>query len=137
MGIINSILLIDDDNIFNLINKETVKKGNFADKVSSYSNAKKALDELKRLCESDGKDFPDILFLDINMPVMDGWEFLDEFEKFPEHFLQNCRVFLLTSSIDPSDIEKSKNYRTVKDFISKPLSKEILESLFLKTNLKY
>lgn len=68
-----------------------VLHGNFADKVSSYSNAKKALEELILLCEAGEKDFPDVIFLDINMPVMDEWEFLDEFEKLPEQIRGSVR----------------------------------------------
>lgn len=124
---IKNILLIDD-NIFNFLNKKIIEKNFSAQSVKSYVNPVKALDALKSI--SSGADiFPDVIFLDINMPRMDGWEFLDEFEKLPEDILKQCSVYILTSSIDPSDIEKSRSYRSVKDFISKPLTKEILESV--------
>ncbi len=126
---IKNILLIDDDNIFNFINKKIITMGNFAENVRSYIDAAKALAELNLLCEKGGDNFPDIIFLDINMPLMDGWEFLDEFERLPELYLRICKVYMLTSSIDPLDIEKSKTYKTVEDFISKPLSEKILRSV--------
>jgi CheY-like chemotaxis protein len=132
---INRILLIDDDNIFNYLNKKIIEISQLTANVTSHVNAKKALNELKLICDSGADSFPDIIFLDINMPVMDGWEFLDEFEKFPESIVEKCRVYILTSSIDPNDIEKSKAYKSVKDFISKPLSEEILKSLFIPSPL--
>jgi CheY-like chemotaxis protein len=137
---INKVLLIDDDSIFNFLNKKIIELSRFAPDVSCYTDPKEALDELKRLSLTGensfpDKNFPDIIFLDINMQDMDGWEFLDEYEKLPESSKQKCRVFMLSSSIDPSDIEKAKTYRSVKDFISKPLSEEILNLITLSSGL--
>ena len=127
-GKINNILLIDDDNIFNFLNKKIIQKSLITLSIKSYVNPAKALEALRDISATPDI-FPEIIFLDINMPIMDGWEFLDEFEKLPEKALVKCGVYILTSSIDPSDIEKSREYRCVKDFISKPLTKEILESV--------
>jgi CheY-like chemotaxis protein len=62
---------------------------------------------------------------------MDGWEFLEEFQILPESYLKTCKIYMLTSSIDPSDIEKSAKYKIIQDFISKPLTSEKLETLSL------
>src|SRR5690349_3883652 len=103
---VNSVLLIDDDSIFNMISKKIIQIAKFAPKVESYLDATAALDELKQLINSDPDEFPDVIFLDINMPEMDGWGFLDEFKKFPEFILKKCKIFMLTSSIDDHDIAK-------------------------------
>lgn len=129
MAPIRNIMLIDDDNIFNFLNEEIIKMESFAVNVHSRVSAIKALEDLKRLCDCGGSEFPNMIFLDINMPRMDGWEFLEEYEKLPMGMLHKCKVFMLTSSIDPRDIEKSKKFKTVKDFFSKPLSPEILATI--------
>ncbi len=126
---IKYVFLIDDENIFNFINKEIIKMGEFAQKVSSYCNANKALEELRELQKSGKNGFPEVIFLDINMPSMDGWEFMEEFEKFPKEMLNKCNVYMLTSSIDPTEIERSKSFSSLKDFITKPLTAEILKTI--------
>ena len=119
---VNSVLLIDDDPMFSMINKKIIQVAKFAIKVTSHVNAKDALIELRQFINSGSSEFPDVIFLDINMPQMDGWEFLEECNKFPDFALMKCKVFMLSSSISISDIEKSKKYSMVYDFISKPLT---------------
>lgn len=122
------ILLIDDDDINNLINTKIIKM-NYDLTVSAYTNAKIALSQLSQWIENSPDQFPHSVFLDINMPIMDGWEFLDEFQKFPIEVVSSCKVYMLTSSIDIDDIEKAKSYNAVCDFISKPLTAEKLTRL--------
>jgi CheY-like chemotaxis protein len=116
------IVLIDDDQLNNLINTRIITK--FSDyTVTSFTSGREGL---KFLASSDPADFPEIIFLDINMPVMDGWEFLEEYQKLPEALVQNCLIIMLTSSIDINDIEKSKLFKNVREFMSKPLTVESL-----------
>ncbi len=118
---INSVLLIDDEPVFNMINERVIQMAKYSPKVSSFIDAGKALDELRLLAPEINR-FPDFIFLDVNMPLMDGWGFLDELNKFPELIQQKCKVIMLSSSIDKFDIDKSKDYKMVSRFISKPLS---------------
>ncbi len=129
MQSINSVFLIDDEPMFNLINQKILQITKFTDNVYCYVDASTALNELKQIVYSTPINFPGIIFLDINMPGMDGWEFLDEFDKFDIDIKKNCKVYMLTSSIDPLDIGKSNNYEVIHDFISKPLSIEKLSAL--------
>lgn len=122
------ILLVDDDQITNFINTKLITR-EFNLNVTAYTNAQEALTYLRGLTTSTPEDMPNVIFLDINMPIMDGWEFLELFQKFSESVLNACKVIMLTSSIDAEDIEKSKKYRTVKDFVSKPLTSEKIRSL--------
>ncbi|MEJ7646431.1 MAG: response regulator [Chryseolinea sp.] len=115
------VLLIDDDPVTNMINTKLImREFNFI--VEAYTNAQETLIHLQNLIISSPDKIPDIIFLDINMPVMDGWQFLDEFEKLPATLVEKAKIFMLTSSIDADDILKARAYGSVSDFISKPLT---------------
>src|SRR5436190_16468327 len=100
----NKVVLIDDDEMLNMINKKIMQKANYAENAVSYLNATDAIEDIKDAMQTHPGDLPDAIFLDINMPDMDGWEFLAELEKIPDPVANKCKVFMLTSSIDPRDI---------------------------------
>lgn len=120
------ILLIDDDPLTNMINKKLITR-DFKWGVIVHTHAREALNYLKTLMATD--EVPDMIFVDINMPTMDGWEFLTEFQNLSAEILSRTKVYMLTSSIDVEDVEKSRTYSSVSDFISKPLTREKMESL--------
>lgn len=117
------IMLIDDESINNFISTKIIERFNPKFHVIAYTRVKDALEHLR------SGDFPDIIFLDINMPEMDGWDFLDQYSKFPEWQQQKCPVAMLTSSVNNHDIQRSKSYDAVANFISKPLTVEALEQM--------
>ncbi len=120
--------IIDDDPVFVLLFKKIMQKIGQFETVLNFENGQLALDDLIEKFNNN-EPFPDIIFLDINMPVMDGWEFLKALEKY--EFKDKLNIYMVSSSIDPTEIKKSKKFKTVKRFISKPVS----ASDFLK-NLK-
>src|SRR5687767_11451917 len=123
-----TIFLIDDDSVTNFINTKIIL-GNFPFTVFSFTNAMEALQELSRYQAHEAHFMPDLIFLDVNMPHMDGWEFLEEFQKLPDSLLKKCIVAMLTSSVDQEDIERSQMYKCVVGFISKPLTVDMLKRM--------
>jgi CheY-like chemotaxis protein len=122
---VKTIALIDDDPISHLINTKIIKLFS-AFLIETYTDAEDALDALTSKA-SDMNKLPDYIFLDINMPGMNGWQFVEEFEKLPRKIQERSCVIMLSSSPSQLDIDRSRTYRSVKHFISKPLTQEKLQ----------
>ncbi len=128
------ILCVDDDPITLMLCKMVISRADFAKTIITSQNGEEALnyfDDLKlNNLGTAISDYPKLIFLDLNMPVMGGWEFLDHFSKEEyRNTFNDCKVIVLSSTIDPDDIKKAKTYPMVLDFLSKPISKEMLEDL--------
>ncbi|WP_276497281.1 response regulator [Pontibacter litorisediminis] len=123
---LKKVVLIDDDQINNFVCETIIKSENFAERVVSYEWAEDALNNLRKMAEECPEEFPDLIFLDINMPGMDGWKFLEEYRNLPEEVTKECSLFMLSSAVDREDIICAKTHAEVRDFFSKPLSPEIL-----------
>jgi CheY-like chemotaxis protein len=118
--------IIDDDPIFVLGTKRLFEINEFAKEIRVYKNGEEALNALKETLRN-GMDLPCIIFLDINMPVMDGWEFLTAFGELEGS--QNSVIYMLSSSVDPSDADRARSYSLVRDYLTKPLNQEKLNDL--------
>jgi len=125
-----SILLVDDDEINNFISIKLIKKVLLNTQITSCLNGKFAIDELLEINRVNPSNLPDFILLDINMPIMNGWEFLDEFTKLKLDALGKTRIFIISSSVFSNDIARAKSYPIVKDFVSKPLTSEKVIELF-------
>ncbi|MCF8283676.1 MAG: response regulator [Sphingobacteriales bacterium] len=125
-----SIMLIDDSDIDNMVNKHILSKNMVAENIIVFTSANDALTYFsENKTTTDEMLIPKIILLDINMPIMNGFGFLVEFEKITADNLKNTKVIMLTSSVDPNDIRRSKDYSSVISFISKPLSLEHLDEI--------
>lgn len=129
-------MLTDDDEISNLLNQIFIAKLNLNINVDIFLDGKKAIDFLSQEFDFEDKNFrlePCLLLLDIKMPIMNGWEFLETYsEKFPKHIRDQIVIVLLTTSEDEGDMIKALDNSNVKEFIRKPLSEEIFTRLIDK-----
>jgi CheY-like chemotaxis protein len=131
----NRYLLIDDDEVITMIHPAIIRRVDKDCQIDISKQSYEALDFLnKQLAE--GNNPPDFIFLDINMPMMNGFQFLDNLSDQLIEFLHNSKVVMLSSSVDPRDIEKAKHYPIVKDFISKPLSIDYISNILNKDSNK-
>lgn len=122
-------MLIDDDEIFNFLNQRILELSGTAGKIQIFTAARKALAWLQENETSAAESWPEIILLDIRMPGMDGFEFLEQFAQLPAGLLKGIKVFMLTSSIDERDKSKSLNYPFVYGYYSKPMSPEVLREM--------
>ncbi len=128
MGKLENICIIDDDPIFIYGTKRLIKETSYQGDIEVYLNGEDAFLKFKDQLK-EGKILPPIIFLDLNMPIMTGWEFLDAIHKIPEITSMDLAVYVLSSSIDPRDTQKARDYELVKDFISKPIAMDVLERI--------
>ena len=125
-----SVLLVDDDEINNFISIKLIKKALLNTEIMACLNGKFAIDTLMEIQKTDPAKMPDYILLDINMPIMNGWEFLDEYKRLNIDPEGKCKIFIISSSVFSNDINKARSYPLVKDFISKPLNVEKIVDLF-------
>lgn len=125
------VLCIDDDPIALLLSKLVITKAAFAREIVTLANGKEAVDYLEAEVAQRGGERGEklLILLDLNMPVMDGWEFLQQFSERLQPFYPDTRIILLSSSVDPNDFRKAKDFSMVLDFFPKPLTKEMLATV--------
>ena len=128
------ILIIDDDEINNFIAAKLIDKIPPKAKVSTCVNGQEGIDFVKNKLNNQD-EFPDIIFLDINMPLMNGWEFLEEYEHIKNDIKKKVTINMLSSSVYNDDISKAETYTTVNKFISKPLTVDKIKDLYISLNI--
>ena len=122
------IFLIDDDPIYVLLTKKIISNVTSGFEVSEFGDGQLALERLVDLSQENA-GLPDIIFLDLSMPVMDGWEFLAEYSLLKKSLKKEIILYIVSSSISPREVERSKEYHEVVDFLIKPLEKETIAGI--------
>jgi len=119
-----SVCIIDDDPIYLMLAKRLISLNQFSDVIFEYRDGYEAYLALKQM-HDQGEQMPEVIFLDINMPIWDGWDFLDEIVKLE---LQHAfEIYMVSSSTSPYDREKAEKYPLIKRFLTKPLEIEALK----------
>ena len=129
-----SIFVIDDYSISLVTANQAIKQHGFFGKITTYSEAQLALDYLINN-QNNPAVLPNVILLDLNMPIMNGWEFLEALEELAPNLINLIDIYILSSSVDPGDIQRSKKYTSVNGFLSKPLAQNMLQNM-MKTGLK-
>jgi CheY-like chemotaxis protein len=127
-----NVMLVDDSELDNFINEKIIESNHFAKKVYITSSAKSALEFINNLIimgEEYAEAYPDVIFIDINMPMMDGFQFIELFEKNTERYKKKPKLVILTSSVYHEDIQRAKDISHNIVFLNKPLSSELLSSV--------
>ena len=123
------IAVIDDDEVFQLIIKKQLEMKGLECEILKFYNGQEAIDFFRHT--QDQNDLPDLVLLDVNMPVKDGWGFLEEFKDLPIDKKQGVNLYMVTSSVIQSDIDRATKHGDVKEFVSKPITNDKLEEIFI------
>jgi CheY-like chemotaxis protein len=125
----NNVLLIDDNMLDNFINEKLLEAEHFSKKIYTCTSAKSAIEFLNNISGIGSQTYPDVLFVDINMPIMDGFQFIELFKKELESKMNNPKIVVLTSSVFPEDKQRATVISDEITYINKPLDRNILVSI--------
>ncbi len=120
---IDTLYVIDDDDVFQLLARVVIRSTNLVEKVKVFSNGEEAIKFLELICD-EPDNLPDVIFLDLFMPVLDGWGFLQKYLLLKPRICKKITIYIISSSIDPVDIERAKSMSEITDYIIKPITKE-------------
>lgn len=123
---LDTVFIVDDDEVIVYLTNKLIASAEFCENVENYFDAQSALDKLNDTLANGGK-LPDAILIDINMPVMNGWQFIEAFQKTTEFRRIPC--FIFTTSIDAADKNKALKYKVIRDFITKPLTHQKLDKI--------
>ncbi|TAH25500.1 MAG: response regulator [Cytophagales bacterium] len=129
----HAVMLVDDNEIDNLINQKMIEASGICEHIFVHSGARSAIEFLKnieKLVKGNLNLYlPEIIFLDIDMPLMDGFQFLEEFDKLSDSIKNNCKVVMLTSSLSPQDMSRAKKNLSVVKYLNKPLTQDSIRKI--------
>lgn len=123
-----TFFLIDDDQVFQFITSKTLKKINPSVNIEKFLDGEEGMNRIKG-CLQNQKELPDVVLLDINMPFLNGWEFLKEFQTIEHQLEKEVHIYMLTSSDDPDDLKRAKEFSELSGYLIKPVTEQELEVL--------
>jgi len=126
---VNKLMIVDDDELSNYITGKIVEHAGLAEKADSFYSAKAALKYLKTNSSMRQGDYPDLIFLDLNLYDMKGWDFLSEYIKLKENYRRKITLFLLTNSIAEKDRDQAKQFPCIKGYLQKPLTMGMIQEI--------
>lgn len=123
MDRIANLHIVDDDNAYQFLAQIIIEETELVDSIKTFSTGLEAINFLKTVIDKPA-ELPEMILLDINMPIMDGWGFLSEYVKIKDKLAKRVTIYIVSSSTSPADMERAKRIHEVADFITKPASSE-------------
>lgn len=125
------VFIVDDDEVSIFLAEAMLAVEGFAQQYRTFLNPSEALQELMIGLQHDagGEQLPEIIFLDLNMPFMSGWDFLDAISPYAERFSRRTQIYILTSSVDADEMKRSKRYDFLTGFLHKPLEEDTIRKI--------
>jgi CheY-like chemotaxis protein len=127
----NKFFIIDDEDIFNFLHSEVIHQIDSTSEVIEFTSGVDAIEILKKSIENKD-ELPNFIFLDVRMPIMNGFQFLEEIQKISKEIYSKTKLYMLSSSLDERDVNKALSFSFVKGFLPKPLTEENLQSIILQ-----
>ena len=128
MGKAVVICIIDDDDVYQYTVTRALKSDSLAKKILVFSDGEEALDfMIENIASND--NLPDVIFLDVNMPIMDGWQFLEEYIKLKPRVGKQIAIYMVTSSVDPVDVDRAAKFSEISDYLVKPIQPDQIREL--------
>ncbi|WP_339651460.1 response regulator [uncultured Maribacter sp.] len=127
----SNILLVDDDDIYLYIMKNTIHQLHNELTINSFTDGEQAVEYITK-CTEEKVELPEVIFLDINMPFLDGWGFLAEFKKLKPKIVKQVNIYMVSSSMLESDMKRAANFEELTGYVVKPVTKEQLTEIFKK-----
>ncbi|SDL28115.1 Response regulator receiver domain-containing protein [Catalinimonas alkaloidigena] len=125
---VEKVWVVDDDDIYQFTIRLEIERTQLAGEVKAFLNAELAIQELEAAA-AEAARLPDLMLVDINMPIMDGWEFLERYRELVPRLCKKTQIYMVSSSVNASDIERAKHLSVVSDYIVKPISRDLLHAL--------
>lgn len=123
------VCLIDDDNIYQYTARVILESTGLAKEIHSFYDGREAINFFREQLPANAHALPDVIFLDINMPVMNGWEFLEEYHKLQTALPKPITVYMVSSSVNSTDMQRSRSYPSVTDYLVKPVNRNTYQEL--------
>jgi|AntRauTorckE5430_2_1112549.scaffolds.fasta_scaffold09860_1 CheY-like chemotaxis protein len=123
------VAIVDDDLIYQFMLSRIINRDNLAEKILTFPDGEKAIEYLTDN-KATNENIPDVIFLDTNMPILDGWQFIEEYASMKAEIKKKVVIFMFSSSIDPSDAESASKISEISNYIIKPASSEEMKVIF-------
>ncbi|TDT47597.1 response regulator receiver domain-containing protein [Maribacter spongiicola] len=126
-----NILLVDDDELYLYLMEKTIHQLSNELVVTTFTDGEQAVEYISK-CTEEKVELPEVIFLDINMPFLDGWGFLNEFKKLKPKIINNINIYMVSSSMRDSDVKRASSFEELTGYVVKPVNKDQLAEIFKK-----